>query len=67
MQCGVFKGSTKAVFVDRREYSDPLWLQVDNAVQYVLRNIHLGAKFVGIYRVSVNRTATCWRLPKTLS
>ncbi len=53
MQCGVFKGSTKAVFVDRREYSDPLWLQVDNAVQYVLRNIHLGAKFVGIYRQDV--------------
>ena len=42
MQCGVFKGSTKAVFVDRREYSGPLWLQVDNAVQYVLRNIHMG-------------------------
>ena len=53
MQCGVFKGSTKAVFVDRREYSGPLWLQVDNAVQYVLRNIHLGAKFVGIYRQDV--------------
>ncbi len=53
MQCGVFKGSTNAVFVDRREYSGPLWLQVDNAVQYVLRNIHLGAKFVGIYRQDV--------------
>ena len=53
MQCGVFKGSTKAVFVDRREYSGPLWLQVDNAVKYVLRNIHLGAKFVGIYRQDV--------------
>ena len=53
MQCGVFKGSTKAVFVDRREYSGPLWLQVDNAVQYVLRNIHMGAKFVGIYRQDI--------------
>lgn len=53
MQCGVFKGSTKAVFVDRREYSGPLWLQVDNAVQYVFRNIHMGAKFVGIYRQDI--------------
>ena len=53
MQCGVFKGSTKAVFVDRREYSGPLWLQVDNAVQYVLRNIHMGAKFIGIYRQDI--------------
>ncbi len=42
-QCGVFKGTTKAVFVDRREYSGPLWEQIDEAFQFVLRNIHLGA------------------------
>ena len=24
-QCGVFKGTTKAVFVDRREYTGPVW------------------------------------------
>ena len=39
--------------MDRREYSGPLWLQVDNAVQYVLRNIHMGAKFIGIYRQDI--------------
>jgi predicted HTH transcriptional regulator len=53
MQCGVFKGTTKAVFVDRREYSGPLWKQIDNAVQFVLRNIHLGAEIVGIYRQDI--------------
>ena len=42
-QCGVFKGTTKAVFVDRREYPGPLWEQIDEAFQFVLRNIHLGA------------------------
>ncbi len=49
-QCGVFKGTTKEVFVDRREYTGPLWEQIDEAFQFVLRNIHLGATIVGIYR-----------------
>lgn len=53
MQCGVFKGTTKAVFVDRREYTNLLWKQIDEAFQFVLRNIHLGATIVGIYRQDV--------------
>ncbi len=52
-QCGVFKGMTKEVFVDRREYTGPLWGQIDEAFQFVLRNIHLGATIVGIYRQDV--------------
>ena len=52
-QCGVFKGTTKAVFVDCREYTGPLWEQIDEAFQFVLRNIHLGAAIVGIYRQDV--------------
>ena len=52
-QCGVFKGTTKAIFVDRREYTGPLWEQIDEAFQFVLRNIHLGAAIVGIYRQDV--------------
>ncbi len=52
-QCGVFKGTTKEVFVDRREYTGPLWQQIDEAFQFVLRNIHLGATIVGIYRQDV--------------
>lgn len=52
-QCGVFKGTTKAVFVDRREYTGPFWEQIDEAFQFVLRNIHLGAAIVGIYRQDI--------------
>ena len=52
-QCGVFKGTTKAVFVDRREYTGPLWEQIDEAFQFVLRTIHLGATIVGIYRQDI--------------
>lgn len=53
IQCGVFKGNTKEVFVDRREYTGPLWQQIEEAYQFVLRNIHLGASFNGIYRQDV--------------
>ena len=53
IQCGVFKGTTKEVFVDRREYTGPLWEQIEEAFQFVLRNIHLGATIVGIYRQDV--------------
>ena len=52
-QCGVFKGTTKEVFVDRREYGGPLWEQIEEAYRFVLRNIHLGATFEGIYRQDV--------------
>ncbi len=52
-QCGVFKGGTKEVFVDRREYTGPIWEQIEEAFQFVLRNIHLGATIVGIYRQDV--------------
>lgn len=53
IQCGVFKGSTRAVFVDRREYTGPIWEQIEEAFQFVLRNIHLGAKIEGIYRQDI--------------
>ena len=41
------------MFVDKREYGGPLWKQVDDAFQFVLRNIHLGAKLEGIYRKDI--------------
>lgn len=52
-QCGVFKGDTKEIFVDRREYTGPIWEQIEQAYQFVLRNIHMGAIFEGIYRQDV--------------
>ena len=52
-QCGVFKGTTKGIFIDRREYTGPIWEQIEEAFQFVLRNIHLSAAIVGIYRQDV--------------
>ena len=53
IQCGVFKGDTKAVFVDRREFNGAPWELIEQAYQYVLRNIHMGARFAGVYRQDV--------------
>ena len=52
-QCGVFKGTTKEIFVDRREYTGPIWEQIEEAFQFVLRNIHLGATIEGLYRQDI--------------
>lgn len=53
IQCAVFKGSNRAVFLDRKEYEGPLYAQIDEAYQFVLRNIRLGAEISGLYRRDV--------------
>ncbi|MDO5422933.1 MAG: ATP-binding protein [Eubacteriales bacterium] len=53
IQCGVFKGTTRSVFVDKRDYDGPLWEQVDNALKFVLRNICLGSRLEGVYRQDI--------------
>lgn len=45
------KDVTKKVLL--REYSGPLWKQIDDAFQFVLRNIRLGARLEGIYRKDI--------------
>ena len=53
IQCGLFKGNNRAIFVDKRELNGPIYEQIEEAYQFVLRNIHLGAKIKGVYRQDV--------------
>ncbi|MDO4585359.1 MAG: ATP-binding protein, partial [Planctomycetia bacterium] len=53
IQCGMFKGTTRAVFVDKRDYEGLLWQQAEEAFQFVLRNIRLGARIEGLYRQDI--------------
>ena len=53
IQCAVFKGTTRAVFLDRRNYEGPLWKQVEEAVQFVFRNIRMGCRLEGVYRQDI--------------
>lgn len=50
IQCGMFKGNTRDIFIDKRDYTGLLWQQVEDSFQFVLRNIRLGAKIEGVYR-----------------
>lgn len=49
-QCAVFKGTDRAVFLDKREFTGPICLQIEEAVDFVLRNIRLGATIDGLVR-----------------
>ena len=49
-QCAVFKGTDRTVFLDKREFDGPLYEQIEKAVDFVLRNIKLGATIEGLVR-----------------
>lgn len=51
IQCAVFKGTSRNIFIDKREYIGPIQDQIEEAYQFVLRNIRLGATISGLYRV----------------
>lgn len=50
IQCALFKGIERDVFIDKKEYSGPLYEQIENAYQFVLRHINLGVEIEGIVR-----------------
>ena len=49
-QCAVFKGTDRAVFLDKREFTGPIYTQIEEAVDFVLRSIRLGATIDGLVR-----------------
>lgn len=53
IQCAVFKGKTRSVFVDRKTYDGPIYRQIDDAYDFVLRMIRMGAKIEGITREDI--------------
>ena len=49
-QCAVFRGRDRAIFLDKREFTGPIYTQIEEAVDFVLRNIRLGATIDGLVR-----------------
>ena len=49
-QCAVFKGTDRTVFLDKKEFTGPLYIQIEQSVDFVLRNIRLGATIDGLIR-----------------
>ena len=50
IQCARFKGTERVVFIDKREFKGPLYEQVEEAYQFVLKHINLGAQIEGLIR-----------------
>ncbi|MBQ4439601.1 MAG: putative DNA binding domain-containing protein [Kiritimatiellae bacterium] len=50
VKCGLFRGKTRAVFIDRRQFVMPIQDQIDEAYKYVLSKINLGATFPNVRR-----------------
>ena len=50
IQCALFKGENRAVFIDRKEFDGPVYEQIEGAFQFVLKHINLGATIDGIVR-----------------
>ncbi len=53
IQCALFKGKTRDIFIDKKEFSGPIYEQVDDAYHFVLRHIDMGAEIEGEYRKDV--------------
>lgn len=50
IQCGLFKGTERDIFIDKREFGGPLYIQAEEAYQFVLKHINLTAKIEGLFR-----------------
>ena len=50
IQMAVFKGNTRAIFLDRKEAAGPIDEQIEEAMLFVKRNIRLGSRIAGVYR-----------------
>ncbi|MBQ7265673.1 MAG: putative DNA binding domain-containing protein [Firmicutes bacterium] len=50
IQCALFKGNDREIFIDKKEYDGPLYEQLLNAFHFVLNHINLGASIGGLYR-----------------
>ena len=58
IQCGVFKGTNRAHFVDRREFEGSIQEQMEAAYQYVLEKINMGMTIMGMYRQDIYELPT---------
>lgn len=50
IQCALFKGFSRDIFIDKKEYAGPIYRQIEEAYQFVLRHINLGAEVDGLFR-----------------
>lgn len=50
IQCAVFKGVSRNIFITRKEISGPADQQIEDALAFVKEHINLGSRIEGLYR-----------------
>ena len=58
IQCALFKGTERVVFIDKRDFEGPLYEQVEDAYEFVLKHINLGAEISGLIRIDAYELPT---------
>ena len=53
IQCALFKGTSRDIFIDKKEFTGPIQDQIEKAYQFVLRHINTGANIVGLFRTDI--------------
>ncbi len=53
IQCALFKGTSRDIFIDQKEFTGPIQEQVEEAYQFVLRHINMGANIEGLFRADI--------------
>ncbi|MBR1710118.1 MAG: putative DNA binding domain-containing protein [Clostridia bacterium] len=53
IQMAVFKGDTRAVFLDRKTATGPIDQQIEEAMLFVKRNIRMGSRIAGLHREDI--------------
>jgi len=54
LRCAVFATTDTHLIVDRQEFEGDLFYLIDKAEEYILKNIHIGMRLEGMYRVDVS-------------
>ena len=58
IQCALFKGMDRDEFIDKKEFCGAIQEQLEEAYQFVLRHINMGAVIDGLYRHDVYELPT---------
>ena len=53
LRCAVFARTDTALIIDRKEYEGDIFYLIEKAQEYILKNIHLGMRVEGLYRIDV--------------
>ncbi len=53
LRCAVFAATDSAIIIDRHDFTGDILELIEEAQKYILKNIHIGMRLDGLYRVDV--------------